>query len=106
MIVRLLTQVLLRGLATGNDRLQEDRLLILHERHQVDVGVAPHHEDPLLGVSLRVRVRQDVEQVSVIDQEHFAGMPAERNQATWMYLVRDGLIRRAWARDGKPTPAP
>ena len=47
-----------------------------------------------------------VEGQIVIDQEHFAGMPAERNQATWMYLVRDGVIRRAWALDGKPTPAP
>lgn len=44
-----------------------------------------------------------VEGQIVVDQEHFAGMPAERSQATWMYLVRDGLIRRAWAVDGKPT---
>lgn len=42
-----------------------------------------------------------VEGQFVIDQEHFAGMPAERSQATWMYLVRDGLIRRAWVLDGK-----
>lgn len=42
----------------------------------------------------------------VIDQEHFAGMPPERSQATWMYLVRDGLIRRAWVLDGKATTAP
>lgn len=47
-----------------------------------------------------------VEGQIVIDQEHFTGMPAERNQATWMYLVRDGLIRRAWALDGRSTPAP
>ena len=36
----------------------------------------------------------------VIDQEHFTGMPAEQNQATWMYLGRDGLIHHAWS-DGK-----
>ncbi len=47
-----------------------------------------------------------VEGQIVIDQEHFTGMPAERSQATWMYLVCGGLIRRAWALDGKPTPAP
>ena len=37
----------------------------------------------------------------VIDQEHFTGGPPERTQATWMYLVRGGLIRRAWVLDGK-----
>ncbi len=42
----------------------------------------------------------------VIDQEHFAGMPAEGNQATWMYLVRDGLIHRAWVVDGNAAVAP
>jgi uncharacterized protein (TIGR02246 family) len=44
-----------------------------------------------------------VEGQFVIDQEHFAGMPAERSQATWMYLVQGGLIRRAWVLDGKAT---
>ncbi len=37
----------------------------------------------------------------VIDQEHFTGMPEERSQATWIYLVRDGLIHRAWVVEGK-----
>ena len=37
----------------------------------------------------------------VIDQEHFTGGPPERTQATWMYLVQGGLIRRAWVLDGK-----
>ncbi len=44
-----------------------------------------------------------VEGQFVIDQEHFTGTPAERSQATWMYLVRDGLIRRAWVLDARPT---
>ena len=46
-----------------------------------------------------------VEGQLVIDQEHFAGMPPGRRQATWMYLVRNGLIRRAWVLDGRPPPA-
>jgi hypothetical protein len=46
-----------------------------------------------------------VEGQMVIDQEHFTGMPGERSQATWMYLVRGGLIQRAWVIDGRPTPA-
>jgi hypothetical protein len=41
----------------------------------------------------------------VIDQEHVTGMAAEPRQATWMYLVREGLIQRAWALDSKPTVA-
>ena len=47
-----------------------------------------------------------VEGQMVIDQEHFTGMPGARQQATWIYLVRNGLIRRAWVVDGRPTPAP
>lgn len=46
-----------------------------------------------------------VEGQFVIDQEHFAGLPG-RSQATWMYLVQDGLIRRAWVLDAQPPPAP
>ena len=42
-----------------------------------------------------------VEGQIVIDQEHFPGLPGERTQASWMYLVRDGLIQKAWAIDGK-----
>ena len=47
-----------------------------------------------------------VEGQFVIDQEHFTGMPGERRQATWMYLVRDGLIQRAWVIDSMPVPSP
>ena len=36
MVVGLLTQVLLRSLPTWNDRLQEDRWLVLDERHHLD----------------------------------------------------------------------
>lgn len=49
--------------------------------------------------------RRIVEGQFVIDQEHFNGMPAGRSQATWMYLVRDGLIRRAWVLDAQTPPA-
>ena len=41
----------------------------------------------------------------MIDQEHVTGMAGERRQATWMYLVREGLIQRAWVLDSKPTAA-
>ena len=59
-----------------------------------------------LPTDFRITVRpRIVEGQFVIDQEHFTGMPAERSQATWMYLVRDGLIQRAWVLEGKPTPA-
>ena len=46
-----------------------------------------------------------VEGQFVIDQEHITGMPRGPRQATWMYLVRDGLIRRAWVLDAATTPA-
>ena len=72
-------------------------------------GIREHYSRQLqsLPPDFRITVQpRIVEGQIVIDQERFAGMPAERNQATWMYLVRDGLIRRAWALDGKPTPAP
>jgi uncharacterized protein (TIGR02246 family) len=45
-----------------------------------------------------------VEGQFVIDQEHFTGMPGERRTATWMYLVRGGLIQRAWVLEGQPAP--
>ena len=44
-------------------------MLVPDKRYQVHVVVAPHDEDPFLGVSLRVRVRQDVEQISALDVE-------------------------------------
>jgi uncharacterized protein (TIGR02246 family) len=46
-----------------------------------------------------------VEGQMVIDQEHFTGMPGERQQATWIYQVRNGLIHRAWVVDGRPAPS-
>ena len=42
----------------------------------------------------------------VIDQEHFAGTPAEQGKATWIYEVYGGLIRRAWVVNGRPTARP
>jgi hypothetical protein len=57
---------------------------------------------PDFGITVMPRL---VEGQLVIDQEHFSGMPPGRGQATWMYLVRDGLIQRAWALDGRPRPA-
>src|SRR4029453_1205148 len=54
-MVGLLTQILLRGLPARNDRLQEDRLLVLDKRHQVDVLLAPDYEDSLAGVTVRIR---------------------------------------------------
>jgi hypothetical protein len=49
MIVGLLIEVLLRGLPTRDDRLQKDRVLVLHERHQEHVVVASDDEDALAG---------------------------------------------------------
>ncbi len=43
-----------------------------------------------------------VEGQLVIDQEHFAGVTSGRTSATWMYLVRGGLITKAWALDPNP----
>jgi hypothetical protein len=40
----------------------------------------------------------------VIDQEHFSPAIGDRRQATWMYLVRDGLIQRAWVLESNPKP--
>jgi len=55
-----------------------------------------------LPADFRLTVQQRiVEGQFVIDQEHFAVVPGERRQATWMYLVRDGLIYRAWVLDGQ-----
>ena len=42
-----------------------------------------------------------VEGPFVVDQEPIAGGSPGRTQATWMYLVQGGLIRRAWVLDGK-----
>jgi hypothetical protein len=57
-------------LPAGHDRLQEDRLVVLDERHEVHELIATHHEDALAGVALGVRVFQDVEQVTAFDVEH------------------------------------
>src|SRR6188472_3372997 len=63
-MVGLLTEVLLRGFPTRDDRLQEDRVLILDERHQIHVALAADDEDALTAVTLGVRVLQDIEQIA------------------------------------------
>ena len=60
---------MLRGLPTRDDRLQEDRPLILDERHQIHVVLASDDEDALAAVTLGVRVLQDSEQVASLDVE-------------------------------------
>src|SRR2546425_6975041 len=67
MVVGLLTQVLLRGLPTRNDRLEEDRVLVVDERPQVHVVLALDDEDALAAVTFGVRVREDIEQVATLD---------------------------------------
>ena len=52
-------------------------------------------------VSLRV-----IEGSMVVDQEHFSGTTNERQQATWMYQVRGGLIQHAWVLDDRQPAAP
>jgi hypothetical protein len=44
-------------------------VLVLHERHQVHVVLAPDDEDALAGVTVRVRMLQDVEQIAALDVE-------------------------------------
>jgi hypothetical protein len=54
----LLTEALLRGLPTRDDRLQKDRVLILAERHQIQVVLASDDENTLAAVTLGVRVHR------------------------------------------------
>ena len=54
---------------------------------------------PDFRITVQLRI---VERQIIIDQERFTRAPGGRSQATWMYLVRDGLIRRAWVLDGTP----
>ena len=62
---------------------------------------------PAVSPGFRITVQpRIVEGNLVVDQEHFAGTTDERGQATWMYLVQGGFIRRAWVLDGKPKDAP
>jgi hypothetical protein len=68
-MVGLLAEVLLRGLSARDDRLQEHRMLVLDERHQVHVVLALDDEDALAGVPVGVRVFQDIEQVTTLDVE-------------------------------------
>jgi uncharacterized protein (TIGR02246 family) len=56
---------------------------------------------PAFRITVHPRI---VEGSLVVDQEHFAGMPEGRQQATWMYEVQGGLIRRAWGLDRRPAP--
>jgi len=63
-------------------------------------GILALYTRLLSGVSPDFRITVEpriVEGNLVIDQEHFAGTPAENGRATWMYQVRGGLIHRAWA---------
>jgi uncharacterized protein (TIGR02246 family) len=62
-------------------------------------GIRAYYSQLLQSLPATFRITVEprvVEGQFVIDQEHFAGMPAGRRQATWMYLVRNGLIHRAW----------
>ena len=61
--LKLLTEVLLRRLPTRDHRLQEDRVLILNER-RIHVVLTSDDEDALAGVTVRVRMLQDVEQIA------------------------------------------
>ena len=44
-------------------------MLVFDERHQVHVVLAPDDEDALAGVTVGVRVVQNVEQVATLDVE-------------------------------------
>jgi uncharacterized protein (TIGR02246 family) len=71
-------------------------------------GIQEHYAQAFRSLSADFRVSVQpriVEGQFVIDQEHITGMPGGPRQATWMYLVRDGLIRRAWVLDAQPGSA-
>src|SRR5260221_8638175 len=68
-MVGLLTEVLLRGLPARDNRLQEHRVLVLDEGHQVHVVLPLDDEDALASVTVEVRVFQDVEQVATLNVE-------------------------------------
>lgn len=60
---------------------------------------------PGLSPGFRITVEpRIVEGNLVVDQEHFTGTPGETGSATWAYLVRGGLIHRAWVLVGASTP--
>ena len=62
---------------------------------------------PRLSPGFRITVApRIVEGNLVIDQEHFTGTPEESGSATWAYLVRGGLIHRAWVLVGASAPTP
>ena len=70
-------------------------------------GIREHYARQLqsLPADFRLTVHpRIVEGQFVIDQEHFTGLPGGPSQATWMYVVRDGLIYRAWALEGTEAP--
>ena len=50
-------------------------MLVLNERHQVQVVLALDDEDALAGVTLGVRVLQDVEQVVTVDVKNDVLVP-------------------------------
>lgn len=61
---------------------------------------------PALSPGFRITVKpRMVEGNLIVDQEHFAGTKDEQGQATWIYLVEGGLIRRAWDVDARPGAA-
>lgn len=60
---------------------------------------------PGLSPGFRITVEpRIVEGNLVVDQERFTGTPEETGSATWAYLVRGGLIHRAWVLVGASTP--
>ena len=88
MIVRLLLQVPPRGLSARNDCLQGNRFVVFDEGHEVQVIVTLDDEDPLSAISLLVRVFQDVQRVSLSDEEHDLFEP---DAAVGLQLLVPGL---------------
>ena len=81
-----------------------DGRVIMQSRDSVQAYYARLLQSLPAGFHITVQPRV-VEGQIIIDQEHFTGGPSDRTQATWMYLVRGGLIRRAWVLDGRGTSA-
>jgi hypothetical protein len=74
-------------LPARDDRLQQDRLVILDERHEVHVVLASDNGDALAGVAVGVRVFQDVQQVATLDMEHDVLDPMPRSFLTFAFFA-------------------
>ena len=70
MALWLLARVLSRRLATRDNRFQKDEPLVSTNGTQIHVIITTDNEDPLAGVTPRVRVVKNIEQVATLDMKN------------------------------------